>query len=436
MVAAGSFVPRNYIKTFPSPLGTGPFVAPTYLLRRTGEILRAPQAFMVALQQGFYRDALLSNPRTRHLITDTRDRSALKVGFRTYSDETLRKYHQALIHFLGWCELRGAEAANFVRFNYQNIEHYRLAPSGPSASLEDYENDQKDKRRPDVRSSNPLGIRTRIFVANAFLTFCLAVGYRDKPISPYMATANKAYLDRDELKPTRWDLPDIEDLTKFVRSQGNLRNRVASGLMVFGGLRVGDLLSMTIGDVPKLFDIKRVGAYRVALKVFGKGKKWRTTTIPFWVYDDLANLITSERAEVRKRLISRGLRLPMSKAAPVFVSTYDGKKFGQKLTPSFLRKIFEDSIFNHPHDARHAFAGWRLIELLGMRTAALHETPMTALLEMGLNHDVTETLKLEMGHKSIETTSIYLKWARQHIAENSQFLSYLARIEKAHGNES
>jgi integrase len=272
-------------------------------------------------------------------------------------------------------------------------------------------------------------------VANAFLLFCVSQGYRKKEFSPFLAKITNAYLDRDELLvrgKNNTAVPEIEELVEFVLGQTTLRNRVAAGLMLFGGLRVGDMLAMRLSDVPMRLDVERIGTYRVAFKVFGKGRKWRTTTIPEWVYNDLRKLASSERSALRKALLRRNLKVPMGRSAPVFVGIKEGPNFGKPLTSKFVRNIFQGSAVGNPHRARHAFACWRMIELLGMRSVLLQQHPMTALAEAGLHGDVKDMLALEMGHVSVETTEIYLKWARRQIIDRETLSELLYRIQKAH----
>ena len=193
---------------------------------------------MSALADQFLPDALLASDGTSYLVANGKKNSAIKMGFKDYSAKSLEGYHSALVHFLAWSEMRGIETQDNERYKLQNILHYRTAPDNPYGSLEDYEKDMTDKQRPDLRSTNPHIIRVQIMVANAFLTFCVAQGLREKSFSPYLTSINDAYLDRHELlnRAQTLEVPEIEALAEFVRGQRSLRDRVATGLMVFGGL--------------------------------------------------------------------------------------------------------------------------------------------------------------------------------------------------------
>jgi integrase len=390
---------------------------------------------MVALEQGFLPDALIASSRTRHLAKGGRKNGAIKIGYKIYSMKSLESYHSALLHFLAWSMMRGREAHDTNRFSITNLLGYRAAKNSLYGSLEDYESDMMDKRRSDLRCTNPNVIRIRIMIANAFLSFCLAQGFRDNPFSPYLSRVNNAYLDRTELlrkSKSEIQLPEIEDLASLVRGQASLRDRAATGLMIFGGLRVFDMLNLRLCDVPQRLELRRIGTYRVALKIFGKGQKWRTTTIPEWVYNDLQEYASTERKKMRKKLLKKGLKLPMSREAPVFVSEKSTIKFGKPLTSKFIRNIFESSLLSHPHKARHAFACWRMIEILGMRMEVVQQHVRTALSEARMHGDIADALALEMGHANVETTDIYLKWARQRILDSDTLADLLSRIQKVH----
>lgn len=389
---------------------------------------------MVVLDQGNLMDALMSHPATRRFAQVKREQSQLKIGRMRYASQSLLKYHQHLLHFLAWCEYRGQAEGHFGRFSWEHLTAYRKAGVNAVGSLEDYERDQTDKRRPDLRSASPSQVLTRIGVANSFLVFCTATGYRQKAFSPYLATANKSYLDRHELRHEHWEIPEVEDLAEWVRSQVSLRNRVAAGLIVFGGLRVQDMLPLQRGDIPKFLDAKPIGAWRVGIPVFGKGGKWRTTSIPKWVYEDLLEFVGPERRSLREYWISRGRHLPMGRDAPVFVSTKK-PNFGRSLSRVFLDDMTSRSIIEHPHNGRHAFAYWRLIELLAQRAEALAKTPMTVLMEAGMVQSELEILRFEMGHSRTSTTEGYLKYAQSRIGNDRQFHEMLNRLNKVHLGE-
>ena len=263
------FKPSTFIRAKPTPHEQA--VPTVFICRRTNFPIRAATAFMVVLDQGNLMDALMSHPATRRFAQVKREQSQLKIGRMRYASQSLLKYHQHLLHFLAWCEYRGQAEGHFGRFSWEHLTAYRKAGVNAVGSLEDYERDQTDKRRPDLRSASPSQVLTRIGVANSFLVFCTATGYRQKAFSPYLATANKSYLDRHELRHEHWEIPEVEDLAEWVRSQVSLRNRVAAGLIVFGGLRVQDMLPLQRGDIPKFLDAKPIGAWRVGIPVFGKG---------------------------------------------------------------------------------------------------------------------------------------------------------------------
>lgn len=434
-----TFKPRDYVIAFPPiDISGGQFIAPTYVYTKTEEIVLAPKAFIVALAEGSLPDALMASDRTRHLTTGKKSTSAVKLGFRKYSPKSLEVFNTALLHFLAWTEMRNEEDQAPDKFNIKNILHYRPPKCLEYGSLEDYENDMMDKRRPGLRSLNPNTIKTRITIANAFISFSLAQGYRHKNFSPYLSNVNKAYLDRTELHrifAKSATVPDIEELAIFVRSRRLLRDRVAAGLMIFGGLRRQEIITMSLSDVPRRLELKKVWGNRVSLNVFGKGHKWRTATIPTWVYDDLQEFASIERKKIRRRLLTRGLTLPMGPKSPVFFNTQQTSRFGKALSPKFIRNIYKGSVLKHPHNARHAFACWRLLELLAMRSESLGQSPLTTLLESGMHQDIKAILSNELGHNDPDTTDTYLKWAHSHAPTAASLHNLLLRIQRVNNGK-
>lgn len=422
-----TFEPQKFFRVAPPP-GKDRFIAPIYVNRRTGCEDAAAAGFMTALVESNLPDLLMSNPATARFVSSDKKCSQIKVGLRSYSPGALAKYHHCLLHFLSWCELRGSLGDAHEKFAPAHLNAYRDV-LGETGSLEEYQRDQMEDRIPGLRSTSPQLIQIRVAVANAYLCFRAALDYPQTPFRPFKPTANKNYLRDDELRPSWWEIPEVETLAAWVRSLP-LRDRAAAGLMVFGGLRKEEVLWLRRRDVPTFMTAKLVGDFRVELPVFGKGAKWRVTTIPRWVHADLIQLNGPWRRETAKKIEDRG-NLPMGSGAPLFPST-NRPKIGSALTDDFLKTLAMNGPIKTPHNGRRAFSFYRLVELISTRAQALLKTPMTALVEAGLVTSELETLRLELGHENTDTTSIYLRYASSRLATDDQFLGLLKRIRRVH----
>ncbi len=167
---------------------------------------------------------------------------------------------------------------------------------------------------------------------------------------------------------------DPDELVALVGSLRSLRDRAIFGLMVFSGLRSGEVLALSVRDV----DIG--GRW---LRVSGKGAKERRVPLDVDVAGMVQNYLLAER--------------PETTATRLFV-VGKGPNRGQPLTPAGLRTIFRyhrtkaEVPAGHPHALRHTFG--------------------TALAEAGVDLAVMQAL---LGHAHIDTTARYLHLAPAHV---------------------
>jgi site-specific recombinase XerD len=167
---------------------------------------------------------------------------------------------------------------------------------------------------------------------------------------------------------------DRDEVVALVSSLRSLRDRAIFGLMVFSGLRAGEVLSLEVRDV----DIG--GRW---LRVFGKGAKERRVPLDVDVAGMVQTYLLAER--------------PETTSTRLFVVA-KGQRRGQPLTPAGLRTIFRyhrdkaEVPAGHPHALRHTFG--------------------TALAEAGVDLAVMQAL---LGHAHIDTTARYLHLAPAHV---------------------
>ena len=167
---------------------------------------------------------------------------------------------------------------------------------------------------------------------------------------------------------------DRRELVALVGSLRSLRDRAIAGLMVFCGLRAGEVLGLQVKDV----DIG--GRW---LLIHGKGSKERRVPLDVEVAGMIQIYLLAER--------------PETTSTALFVVA-KGARRGQPLTPAGLRRIFRyhrekaGVPAGHPHALRHTFG--------------------TALAEAGVDLAVMQAL---FGHAHIDTTSRYLHLAPSHV---------------------
>jgi integrase/recombinase XerD len=147
-----------------------------------------------------------------------------------------------------------------------------------------------------------------------------------------------------------------------------------AGLMVFCGLRAGEVLALDVRDV----DIG--GRW---LRVSGKGSKGRRVPLDVDVAGVIQTYLLAER--------------PETQTSRLFVVA-KGPNRGQPLTSAGLRTVFRYHRAaagvpgGHPHALRHTFG--------------------TALAEAGVDLAVMQAL---LGHAHIDTTARYIHLAPAHV---------------------
>lgn len=307
---------------------------------------------------------------------------------RNFSPQTVRAYGYGLLAFARWLDgegigvsavttdtllgflracreasVPGRPAGNVVSLSGQRLDRYapttinhRLAAITGLFAF-------RSMREPSAINPVPSGREARR----------AAVGERNGLLAHLVRPKRRSALRLRE--PRR--LPRALDRRETAELLGSLRtwrDKAMAGLMLFCGLRAGEVLALRVADVD-------VGGRW--LRVWGKGGKERR--VPLDV--DVAGLVQTYL------LVER----PDTDATALFVVA-KGRSRGRPLTPEGLRTIFRyhrgktGVTAGHPHALRHTFG--------------------TALAEAGVDLAVMQAL---LGHTHVDTTARYIHLAPTHV---------------------
>lgn len=310
---------------------------------------------------------------------------------RNYSPQTVRTFAFALLAFCRWLlseEIELDEVTTEVLLDYLRACRQAKVPGRPGPNVLHMDGRRADAYRPstinlrlaviqglfafrcmrdpDAKNPVPKGKEARRPSAGERVGMLSHVARRPRHRSP---------LRLREPRPLPRSL-DRQEVVALVESLRSFRDRAIAGLMVFCGLRAGEVLALEVKDV----DIG--GRW---LKISGKGRKERRIPLDVDVAGMIQTYLLAERPETT------------SKALFVVAK---GPNRGQPLTPAGLRTIFRyhrakaDVPAGHPHALRHTFG--------------------TALAEAGVDLAVMQAL---LGHAHIDTTARYIHLAPAHVKE-------------------
>jgi len=313
------------------------------------------------------------------------------LGDRNYSPQTVRTYAFALLAFCRWiaCEeieldgvstevlldylracrqakIAGRPGPNVLRLDGRRADAYK--PSTINLRLAAIQGlfAFRGMRDPDAKNPVPKGKEARRPSAGERAGMLSHVSRRPRHRSPLR-------LREPRTLPRSLDRHEVVALVESLRS---LRDRAIAGVMVFCGLRAGEVLTLEVKDV----DIG--GRW---LSVFGKGRKERRVPLDVDVAGMIQTYLLAERPETT------------SKALFVVAK---GPNRGRPLTAAGLRSVFRyhrakaEVPAGHPHALRHTFG--------------------TALAEAGVDLAVVQAL---LGHAHIDTTAQYVHLAPAHVKE-------------------
>jgi site-specific recombinase XerD len=309
---------------------------------------------------------------------------------RNYSPRTIRSYGYALLAFCRWLAVeelalsavtadvmlrflaacRAARVpgrpggANVVRLDGRRVDG--LSPASVNLRLAAVAGlfGFWSLRDPDVKNPVPKGPELRRLSPGQRAGMLAHVARAPKRRSPLRV--------RDARRlPRSLDRREVVALLESLRSW---RDRAIAGLMVFCGLRSGEVLALDVRDV----DIG--GRW---LRVIGKGRKERRVPLDVDVAGVIQTYLLVER--------------PETTSDRLFIVA-KGPTRGQPLTTEGLRRIFRyhreisGVAGAHPHALRHTFG--------------------TALAEAGVDLAVMQAL---LGHAHIDTTARYVHLAPTHV---------------------
>ena len=178
------------------------------------------------------------------------------------------------------------------------------------------------------------------------------------------------------------DLLDIELVTPF-----DYRNKAMLELLYGTGLRVSELISLTLNDIDVI---------NCTLRCMGKGSKERIVPINEYIIEYLEKYL-DERPKLEKNV----------KYKEVFLNNH-GKPITRQGFFKILKKILRKKGLNtnvSPHTLRHSFA--------------------THLLENGANLRLIQEM---LGHSDISTTKIYTHVSNKKV--ENDYLKYQPRKEE------
>jgi integrase/recombinase XerD len=165
-----------------------------------------------------------------------------------------------------------------------------------------------------------------------------------------------------------------------------LRDRAMLSLMYAAGLRVSELVSLTLGDVDRA---------RGIVSALGKGKKRRLVPLGEVALEHLTAYLAAREAELAKK--AQRLRAKAGKLSPVLFPSPRGGKLTRQAFWKIVGRTARGAGIRghvHPHQLRHSFA--------------------THLLAGGADLRSVQTL---LGHSNIATTEIYTHVSQDRVRQ-------------------
>jgi integrase/recombinase XerD len=165
-----------------------------------------------------------------------------------------------------------------------------------------------------------------------------------------------------------------------------LRDRAMLSLMYAAGLRVSELVSLTLGDVDRA---------RGIVSALGKGKKRRLVPLGEVALDHLAAYLAAREAEASAKAIRLGGR--NAKVSQILFPSPRGGKLTRQAFWKIVGRTARGAGIRghvHPHQLRHSFA--------------------THLLSGGADLRSVQTL---LGHANVATTEIYTHVSQDRVRQ-------------------
>ncbi len=191
-----------------------------------------------------------------------------------------------------------------------------------------------------------------------------------------VATSLRLREAREEL-----DIPPRQDIRRFIKSFRAWRDRLMAEVMWLTGMRNAEVCWLPVRVLPA--DPGAIVKETVAVKITGKGQKWRTVLFPVRLLCSVDRYVHTER---ERHIRGRG-----TAPSSVFVG-----RTGKALKTSAVNRVFTSNCRRTgldiwPHLLRHAHAVERL----------------AYLQEIGAPNPL-KIVQMELGHASMATTERYL----------------------------
>lgn len=310
------------------------------------------------------------------------------LGDRNYSLATVRAYGFDLLAFCRWLageEIGLGEVNTDVLLRYLTACRRATVPGRPGPNVLTLQGQRTDGYAPATvnrRLAAVSGLFTFMVMRDPGLKNPVPRGSETRWQSPDYRSGLLGHLARPQprsvlrLREPR-KLPralDHDEVVALFQGLKSWRDRAMAGLMLYCGLRAGEVLALAVGDVD-------IGARW--LLVHGKGSKERRVPLDTDVAATIQTYLLVERPE---------------SASLMLFLVAKGKTRGQPLTPAGLRTIFRyhreisGVAEGHPHALRHTFG--------------------SALAEAGVDLAVMREL---LGHAHVNTTARYIHLAPAHV---------------------
>jgi len=326
------------------------------------------------------------------------------ISGRTRSPRTWRSYAYELADWLGFCEKAGLDWRGATELNlatYRNILASELSPQ---------------TGRPLKRNT----INHKLSVIFAFYQFVQKRGWIT--VLPFeLNGARVPYRSFSDLEPRakldtltpgglkltepRED-PQIaprEEIRRFIKSFRGWRDRLIAEALWLTGMRSAEVCSLSLTALPE--DPSTIEKDTVAVKILGKGAKWRTILFP-------ARLLRSIHRYVHMERCGKG----MKDCGAVFVGRTGGPLKTSAVNRVFSTNCKRTGLEIWPHMLRHAYAVERLAYLQDIGAPS----PL-------------KTLQMELGHASMATTERYLHLTERMrsdlVAAHNSFIDRLLKEE-------
>lgn len=265
----------------------------------------------------------------RDFIKDTKEEGL--------TDATIKKYVSDIKQFHKFIKIK-------IDKNFEQLEEDEI-----KKQLERYISHlEKERYKPST-------INAKIVIINKYLKI-LGVECRHK----YLKLQKKIYIE---------NVLTEGEYRRIIESCNNKRDELIIQMLVNTGVRISELLSLTIQDIN-----------RKEIYVKGKGEKYREIIIPPQLKQKIKEYIKEYRQNTDNDKLFTGKRGALKRDAV------------NKILYKYAKKGHVNKTKAHPHSCRHLFA--------------------KRLAERGTSLDVIQSC---LGHESIVTTSIYTKRSKEEL---------------------